>query len=234
MVEQLLFNLEEIFRTSPLWGLGVSFLAGVIVSFSPCIYPLIPITLGVVGAASASTKIKGFFISIVFVLGVSVVYTVLGVVSAVFGILLGTFFVNPATYLVLTLIFLLLGAVHFGVIKLNIPFCPNYNYENKGSLVSVFILGMVSGLAIIPCNFPVLGAILSLISLKRSIIYGGMALFLFSLGYGVILVVLGTFTSLIRRLPKQGIWLTVVKKGVGLIFIIMGIYFLRKFITLIM
>ena len=95
MAEQFLANLENIFVTSPFWGLGASFLAGMLVSFSPCIYPLIPVTLGIVGAVSASTRFKGFFISLVFVLGVALVYTILGIVSSVFGILLGRFFVNP-------------------------------------------------------------------------------------------------------------------------------------------
>lgn len=230
---ELLAKLENIFVSSPFLGLGVSFLAGLLVTFSPCIYPLIPITLGVVGAASAPTKFKGFLVSLVFVLGISCVYTVLGIISSAFGILLGTFFINPVTYFILTIIFIFLGFVHSGIIKIKIPFFTNYNYEKKGGLFSIFALGMISSFAIIPCNFPVLGAILSLISLKKNIIYGGAALFLFSLGSGMLLLVLGTFTSLIKSLPKSGAWVNLIKRGVGVIFIIMGIYFLVKFITLI-
>jgi len=234
VAEQFLIYLEEVFGTNPVLGLGASFLAGVVVSFSPCIYPLIPITLGVVGAASASTKFKGFFISLVFVLGISLVYTILGVASSLFGILLGRFFVNPVTYLILTLVFFLLGASYLGIIKLNIPFSLSYNQGAKKGFFSIFIMGVVGGLAVIPCNFPVLGAILSLISLKRNVFYGGTALFLFSLGYGVILIILGTFTALIRKLPKQGLWLIIIKRIVGLIFAAMGVYFLMKFAAVIL
>jgi len=99
-------------------------------------------------------------------------------------------------------------------------------------LVSVFILGAISGFTIIPCNFPVLGAILSLISLEKNVLYGGTALFLFSLGYGTILVILGTFSSLIKKLPASGPWLTIVHKFLGLIFLIMGCFFLFKLIAL--
>ena len=234
MAEQFLANLENIFVTSPFWGLGASFLAGMLVSFSPCIYPLIPVTLGIVGAVSASTRFKGFFISLVFVLGVALVYTILGIVSSVFGILLGRFFVNPLTYLILTVVFLLLGLSLLKIIKFNIPFFSlRYNPESKKGILWVFILGMISGLAIIPCNFPVLGAILSLIAFKKSVLYGGVALFIFSLGYGVILIVLGTFSSLVRKLPKQGVWLTIMNKFIGLVFIVMGGYFFWKFLTLV-
>ena len=230
----LLLELEEIFKTSPFLGLGVSFLAGILVSFSPCIYPLIPITLGVVGAESALTKLKGFFISLTFVLGIAFVYTILGIISSFFGILLGTFLANPTTYLVLTIIFIILGLSLLGGIKINIPFFAfNYECSENKEFFSIFILGMVSGLAIIPCNFPVLGAILSLISLRKSVLYGGIALFFFSLGYGAILIVLGTFTALIRKLPKQGSWLIITKRVFGVILVATGIYFLLKFIALI-
>jgi thiol:disulfide interchange protein DsbD len=235
MLERLLGSLEKVFAVSPILGLGASFLAGVLVSFSPCIYPLIPITLGISGAAASSTKLKGFFISIVFVSGVAAIYTFLGVLSSLAGTLLARFFINPVTYFILTIIFLFLGASYFGIVTLKIPvFSPQYDYGAKKGFLSIFILGILSGLAIIPCNFPVLGAILSLISLKKNILYGGFALFLFSFGYGAILIFLGTFAVLIRKLPKQGLWLIIIRKSLGLIFIIIGIYFLLKFINLIL
>lgn len=229
MIEQLLINLEKIFLASPLLGLGASFLGGVLVSFSPCVYPLIPITLGVVGATKTSSHLKGFLISLTFVLGVAFVYTALGIISSVFGILLGNLFINPITYLVLAIVFLFLGISCFDFINLKIPF--SVHWAKKGTF-SVFILGAISGLAIIPCSFPVLGAILSFIALKKSILYGGLALFLFSLGYGTILLILGTFTSLIKKLPKEGFWVVFAERVPGVIFIIMGIYFVLKFITL--
>jgi thiol:disulfide interchange protein DsbD len=231
MLEELLINLEKVFTSSPVLGLGASFLAGVVVSFSPCIYPLIPITLGVAGVESTTTRLKGFSISFVFVLGVACVYTTLGIISALSGKLLARFFVNAPTFLSLAVIFILLGIWSLKGLRINIPFFSFNREDTKNKeFFSIFILGMVSSLAIIPCNFPVLGAILSLISLKQNVIYGGSALFLFSLGYGAILIILGTFTSLIRKLPKQGSWLIIIKKAPGFIFVAMGIYFFIKFI----
>ncbi len=236
MINELLINLEQVFTSSPIIGLGVSFLAGILVSFSPCIYPLIPITLSVVGVASSASKTKSFLISFIFVLGIATIYTIMGILSSLLGILLGDLFINPVAYAVMAFIFLTLGLASLGVIKIKIPFFSTVyqtQIQPNRSLISIYILGLVSGLAIIPCNFPVLGAILSLISLRANIIYGALALFLFSLGYGVVLMLLGIFTGLIRKLPKQGLWLIIINKFLSAIFMVMGVFFLIKFINLI-
>jgi len=234
VVDQLLISLEKVFTTSAALGLGASFLAGVLVSFSPCIYPLIPITLGIVGVESASTRLRGFWISLVFILGICFIYTILGVISALVGKLFGAFFINPLTYLVLSLILFSLGFSSLTGFTINIPFFSfNYDSSKPKGFFSIFILGLISGLGIIPCSFPVLGAILSLISLRQNVVYGGVALFLFSVGYGALLIVVGTFAGLIRKLPKQGQWLIIVKRISGLLLVTMGMYFFLKFISLI-
>jgi len=229
MLYQLLIQMDKLFNSSPALGLGVSFAAGVLASFSACIYPMIPITLGVIGAVASSTKLRSFLVSLVFVLGIATLYTTLGIVSSLAGVLLASFMVNPLTYLILSIIFLTLGLSECGVLKLHIPFFSvNYTQSGGQNLLSVFILGIVSGLAMIPCNFPVLFSILNLITLKKDVIYGGIALFLFSLGYGALLILLGSFTSLIRKLPKQAFWFIMVRKIIGVVLIGVGIYFLYK------
>ena len=230
MVSEWLIELEKLFSSFTLLGLGASFLAGVLVSFSPCVFPLIPITLGIVGVASATSKLRGFFISLVFVLGVAVVYTTLGIISALFGMLWGALFNNPITYLALTIIFFILSASSFGLIRLNMPLSIGCTYKAKGNLISVFVLGMISAFALIPCNFPVLGATLSLISTERNVFYGGLALFLFSFGQGTLLIILGASTTLIQKLPKQSLWFIIIQRCLGLTLAIMGIYFAIKFI----
>jgi len=230
--ENFFIALEEVFKSSPFLGLGASFLAGIFFSFSPCVYPLIPITLAVVGAVSASTKLKGFLVSLIFVLGVSAIYTFLGVISSVFGVLIGTFYINPFTYFILAAVFFFLSALEFGIFKFNLPLSINYSPDSKKGLLSVFVLGMISGFAMIPCNFPVLGGILTLIALKGNVFYGAVALFIFSLGYGLILLILGTFASLVKKVPKQGKWGVVIKKSFGVGFAAIGVYFLVRFFSL--
>lgn len=224
---ELLIKLEKIFVSNSLLGLVISYAAGVVASFSPCVYPLIPITLGIVGAAATNSKLKGFSLSFIFVLGMCCTYTFLGVLAALTGMLISSFFIHPITYAVLGLIFIFLSLSVWGIITLPfLSFSPNY--KAKQNWLSLFILGIISGLAFIPCNFPVLGGILSLISLKKNVGYGALALFLFSLGFSTLLLIIGTFSALMPRLPKSGSWLIRIKQILGLILLVIGGYFLFK------
>jgi len=227
MVTDLLLKLEGLFNSSPAMGLLVSFLAGILAGFSPCVYPLIPITTGVIGARSVSSKAKGFTLSLIFVLGVAFTYTLLGVLASVLGIFLARFFINPATYAVLGVVFLVFGFSLFDIIKFNFLKSPA-GYQYKGGSFSLFLLGAISALAIAPCNFPVLGSILTMIAVKKDVLYGGLALFIFAFGYSFLLLIVGTFTSVIVRLPKQGHWLIIIKKITGVILFLMGGYFLWR------
>jgi thiol:disulfide interchange protein DsbD len=224
-MHNFLLNLENAFRGAGLLGLGASFIAGLLVSLSPCIYPLIPITVGIVGAASERSHLKGFIISLVFVLGVCATYTILGITAALLGTYMGTLVINPITYFILAVLFLFLGLVMLGVLKVYFSFFSPSMCSRKGYL-ALFGLGMISAFGLIPCNFPVLGSVLTLIALRQDILYGAVALFLFSFGYGAPLLILGTFTTLLRKLPKQGLWLIALNKILGVILIMVGVYFL--------
>ncbi|MCM8787086.1 MAG: sulfite exporter TauE/SafE family protein [Candidatus Omnitrophica bacterium] len=230
MFIETLYNLEKIFISSKVIGLGISFIAGFLASFSPCIYPLVPVALSIIGSATTTSKFKSFSISLVYVLGIATIYTILGLVSALFGILFNSIFDNTIVYFFLFLIFFTLGLSNLEVIPINIFFSFSGKDSLRRGFVSIFILGMISAFAFIPCNVPVLGAILTLISLKKSIIYSSIALFVFSLGYGAIFIILGTFTFLLKKLPKYGFWSIIVKKIIGIILICVAIYFLLRLI----
>lgn len=228
MIEELLFLFNKSASAHSLLSLGVSFLGGILASLSPCIYPLIPVTLGVIGAYSVSSKTRGFILSFVFVLGLSSIYTVFGIIASVMGKFLGTMLFNPVNYLIVGLFMCVLGLSLLGVIR--IPGARfNFSFVRNGnSLLPVFAAGVLSGLTIIPCIFPVLGSILAMISLKKDILFGALNLFSFSLGYGLILMVLGTFGSLISRLPKTGRGLIIVSRCIGLLLITAGIFYLAR------
>ena len=216
---------EQLIVSHSVWGIFASFIAGVVASFSPCIYPLIPVTLGIMGAYSIRSKKKAFLASFIFVLGIAIVYTLLGIISASFGVFLG---VNPVSYIVIGLVLLILGLSMWKLIK--IPFMRiSFLCEKKQSLL---VTGMIAGLAGIPCIFPIMGTILSMISLQKNIIYGGCALFSFSIGYGLLLMILGTCASLISKLPKSGIWLIIIERCIGGLLIFSGSYFLVKAVQL--
>jgi thiol:disulfide interchange protein DsbD len=231
VVENIATYLEGVVASYSALGMCAAFLAGIVASFSPCIYPLIPVTLGIIGAYSVSSKGKGFLLSLIFVLGIASVYTALGIISASLGIFFGQITAHPISYAVVGTLLLLFGLSQFEIIR--IPFLvPQLTHKSKKSYLSVFFSGMVSGIVALSCILPVLGTILSIIALKKNVFYGAFSLFFFALGYGVILLVLGTFTSLISKLPKTGGWLIIIKRCVGIILISTSIYFFIKVFTL--
>jgi len=215
---------EKLISSHSAWGIIVAYAAGVAASFSPCIYPLIPITMGIIGAYSRHSHIKGFLLSFFFVLGISFVFALLGLISSLLGIFLGNLMVNPLTYSLIGLFLLFLGlclwdALHFKFHTIAVHLTKKH---------SLFVVGMMAGFAAIPCIFPVMGMILSLISLKKDLFYGISMLCFFSLGYGTVLLVLGTFSSLISKLPKSGAWLIMINRCIGTFLLLFAAYFFVK------
>jgi len=228
-MSDFIFTVEKVLNAHSWLGLPLSFLGGIFVSLSPCVLPMLPITIGVIGEAAIATKTKTSIISLIFVLGITTTYMVLGVTSALFGIFLGSAANSFLIYLILGLVFVFLGLAFFNVIHISIF---NISYKPKTNFVSLFILGCVSGLSMIPCAFPILGTILSLISLKQNIIYAILCLVSFSLGYSVVLLVLGSSTSLVRKISEKKHLFVAIKKILGVVLLIMGAYFLTIVVRL--
>src|SRR3989338_11003481 len=111
-------NIEQLIATNPLLAFVAVFAAGVLVSFTPCVYPVIPLTLGYIGARSAGNRWKGFTLSLVYVLGMALTYAVLGAFAALTGRLFGQISANPWTYFVVANMCLLLGFSMLGVFEL--------------------------------------------------------------------------------------------------------------------
>jgi cytochrome c-type biogenesis protein len=209
---------------SPLDFLWV-FLAGVLVSFNPCIYPLLPITVAYIGANSADSRLKGFGLSLVYVSGVSLTYSILGLIAVLTGSIFGAFSQLPQVRMTAGLVIVFFGIAlwkgeGFGLPVLKLPAA-----KKSGTYLSCFILGLFSGLVISPCVFPVLGSILIFVAAKKSFIYGGLLLFSFAFGMGLMLILAGTFSSILLNLPKSGRWMEIIKKACAAILIVAGIYF---------
>ncbi len=209
-----------------LLDLFAAFGAGVLVSFSPCVYPLAPITLSFIGAQSNGLKFRGFLLSCIYVLGLAVTYSALGAIAALTGKLFGQIATHPITYAVAANIFILFGLSFLGVF--DVPAFGIY-IQNKikiNNKISVFFFGMVSGLIVGPCIAPALGAILVYVATRQNLIYGISLLFAFAYGVGSVLILIGTFGSALAGLPKSGSWLVRIKMVCGIILILAGEYFL--------
>ncbi|MBL7130368.1 MAG: sulfite exporter TauE/SafE family protein [Candidatus Omnitrophica bacterium] len=203
----------------------IAFGAGVLISFTPCVYPLIPITVGYIGASVRGSRFKGFLLSIIYALGIAVTYSILGAVASLTGKVFGQIAGNPWPYFIVANLCIFFGLVSLGVFKVPLPTFTTRRIEPKG-IISVFIFGLVSGLVVGPCTAPVLGTILVYVGTRQNLLYGMLLLFCFAYGMCTILILAGTFSSLLVNLPKSGVWMGRIKRLCGLILIGIGEYFL--------
>lgn len=228
-MNHLFQNLEQIIQVNPLLAFVAVFVAGVLVSFTPCVYPVIPLTLGFIGARSAGSRWKGLFLSLTYVLGMAVTYAILGAIASLSGQFFGQVGSSPITYFFVANVCLLLGLSMLGVFE--IPQIslgsPALAQKRKGYL-GAFVVGIFSGLIVGPCTAPVLATILVYVGTKQNILYGFSLLFVFGYGVGFLMILLGTFTGLLSSLPQSGVWLDRVKKIFGWILILAAEYLLIK------
>ncbi len=220
-------NIGQIIQTNPPLAIALIFLAGVGVSFTPCVYPVIPLTLGYIGARSAGSRWKGFTLSLTYVLGMALTYAVLGAIAALTGQLFGRVGSSPWTYLVVASVCLLLGLSMLGLFEL-----PQINLgtaaPQKKGYFGAFLVGIFSGLIVGPCTAPVLAVVLVYVSTQQNVLYGFTLLFAFGYGVGFLMILLGTFTGLLSSIPRSGAWLERVKKGFGWIMILAAAYLFVK------
>jgi len=216
-------HIESFVRQYSAWSLPASFLGGVLVSVSPCTLPLLPITLSIIAEAALNSKTRILILSALFVLGITFTYVSLGVTAAVFGVFIGKIIKSYMIYLGLGVIFVILGLSFFDIFRIKVF---SINYRPRVNLISVFVLGVITGFSMIPCAFPVLGTILGVVSLKSNILYGIMCLLFFSAGYGFVLACVGISAGFMKRLSKNNFWSIISKRIMGVVVILMGIYFI--------
>ena len=206
-----------------------AFAAGVLVSFTPCVYPVIPLTAGfIAGLNTKGTKWMGFIISLVYVFGIACTYSLLGIIAALTGRVFGQIQNHPAVFLAVGAVLLFFALVMFDVVLLP-SFGANLRSKIKPrNLWTVIFFGMASGLVIGPCTAPILGTILLYVGKKQNILHAASLLFVFSYGVGASLILVGTFSGLLSRLPRSGPWLLRIKKLCGAVLLLAGLFYFIK------
>ncbi|MFQ5962747.1 MAG: protein-disulfide reductase DsbD family protein [Candidatus Scalinduaceae bacterium] len=227
-MEGFLQGLEGYLSASPFLAYIAVFLGGVLTSFTPCVYPMIPITIAYIGGRSGESRLKGFSLSIFYVIGMAATYSALGAFAALTGKLFGAASTNPILYLVVANIFIFLGLSMLDVFVLPIPsFLASRQPGKKGGeYFGAFLVGLLAGTVAAPCTAPVLGVVLTFVAAKQNVIYGMTLLFIFSIGLGTLLIIVGTFAGLMSSMPKTGKWSVAIKKFFGWVMIGTGEYFL--------
>lgn len=204
------------------------FFMGFLTSLTPCVYPLIPITVSIFGAKETKSKIQAFSLASVYVLGIAVMYSSLGFFAAKTGTIFGQFMSNPIIVSIIALLFVAMGISMLGAFDLRLP----TNLQNRLSMVggkgyiSAFLMGLVAGVVAAPCTGPVLAAILAHVTYSGNVFYGVSLLFVYSLGLGSLFLIIGTYSGLISKLPKSGKWMESIKSIFAIIMFVSALYFL--------
>lgn len=213
-------------------ALLVAFLFGLLSSLTPCVYPIIPITVAFIGSRSEGQgRLRGFTLSMVFVLGLAVVYSLLGAVSAKAGAAFGSLTQTRWIGIPIALIFFALALSMFNLFEFKTPGSLATRIEmtkQKGrgkGYFGAFLIGALSGLVASPCIGPLILAILVVVAATGSVALGFIYLFAFALGMGVLFLVIGTFSGILASLPKSGSWMDGVRVVFGALILAASFYF---------
>jgi thioredoxin:protein disulfide reductase len=208
----------------PIYAGLAALLGGLLVSLTPCVYPMIAVTVSVFGARETRSRMHGALLSLVFVLGIVAMFVPLGVIAGLTGGFFGAVLQNKWVLVGISALFLAMAASLFGAFELALPSAITNRLAVIGGIgyKGAFALGMVCGIIAAPCTGPVLTGILTWIAKTQSVTLGASAMAAFGLGLGAPFFVVGTFAV---QLPKSGRWMVHVKSLLGIVLVVVALYF---------
>jgi thiol:disulfide interchange protein DsbD len=222
-------DLANTLQSRPLLALGTLFGAGVVTSLTPCIYPMIPITAGILAgsARQGQTRLRAVGLTASYVLGLSLLYAMLGLLAGLSGSLFGTVASSPWARFATGNLLLIFALAMLDVFPVSAPrqIVTWAGGLSGGSYPAVFVLGATSGIVAAPCGAPAFAVVLTWVATTQSAVLGFIYLFAFSLGMTALLVVVGLFSGTLATLPKAGAWMLWIKKVAGIVMIAMAEYY---------
>ena len=224
-MQALLENVQTIIQNQHGLAFLAVFIGGLISAASPCVLAAVPLIIGYVGGYSEGNKKKAALFSLVFVLGLSITFTLLGAAASVMGQFLG--FMGRWLYIGLAVVAISMGLQLMGIISIPLPFQKTRQVKSKG-LAGAFLLGMLTGTVSSPCATPVLAVILAYVSTQGDILYGGSLLFVYALGHCALIFIAGLsigFTE--SMISSKGVknFSLYSKRFSGVVLVIVGLYF---------
>ncbi|HEX8907806.1 MAG TPA: cytochrome c biogenesis protein CcdA, partial [Anaeromyxobacteraceae bacterium] len=209
-----------------LLAFGIAFAGGVLTSLTPCVYPLIPITVSIFGARRSGSRAHAMALSGLYVLGIAVTYSSLGASAALTGKAFGTAMQSPWVLALVAGVFVAMAASMFGAFELRLPTSWQARLSTVGGAgyAGALAMGLVAGLIAAPCTGPVLAAALAFVVTQGSVAYGVGIMFAYALGIGLLFFLIGAFSL---SLPKSGPWMETVKSVFGVVLLAMALTYLK-------
>ncbi|MBI5545147.1 MAG: thioredoxin family protein [Deltaproteobacteria bacterium] len=206
--------------------LGLIFLGGLLTALTPCVYPLIPITISVFGAKQAQSRGRAIALTLVYILGIALMFTTLGIAAALTGKAFGTVLSNPWVVVGLALLFVLFAASMFGAFDFQLPSGLQtwLGSIGKAGFLGAFLMGLAAGVVAAPCTGPVLSGVLVHVAATQNVPLGAALLFTYALGLGVPFFLIGALSI---SLPKSGGWMESVKSVFGIALLALAVLYLR-------
>ena len=229
-------DVPALLSQNPALALPLVFLAGVLTSLTPCIYPMIPITVAIVGGDAVGAdgvrerrRGRTVALTLAYVVGLALVYASLGLFAGLTGSLFGAVSTNPWLYFAMANVLILAALAMLEVIPVRVPAALMRRAATAGTggrIGGAFLMGAMSGLVAAPCSAPVMAAVLTWVSTTGSAALGFAYLFVFSLGMTALLVAIGLSSGTLARLPRAGAWMVWVKRIFALVMLGVAEYYL--------
>jgi thiol:disulfide interchange protein DsbD len=238
IITKSLFTMEafsELLNQSWWLALIVAFVAGILTSFTPCIFPMIPITIAILTKDSEKrSRLNNFLTSVVYVHGIATTYSIFGLIAAYTGSLFGSLLSNTYFLIFVCILFLIMAFSMYGAFDIQVPSFLRNKFGNgtkHTGFVGAYISGLFAGLVASPCVGPVLVAILTYVSTQKSPLFGFFLLFSYAIGMGLIFIVLGAFSELAKKLPRSGPWMEFMKFALGSLMLSAFYYYLQFLVS---
>jgi thiol:disulfide interchange protein DsbD len=215
-------------KSGLIFSLLIVFLGGLALNLTPCVYPLIPITVGYFGGQAEGKTGRLFLLGILYVLGMALTYSIIGVITSLSGAVFGTLMQNPFVIIGIAVLFVVLSLSQFGVYEFKLPdsWVAKAGGAKSGAF-GAFFMGLTMGIVAAPCIGPFVLGLVTYVAAKADPYYGFLMFFVLALGLGLPYLILALFSGKIKKLPRAGDWMEGVKHIFGFLLLGMALYFIQ-------
>ncbi len=220
---------ERAFKRSLFLVFVLAFIGGILTSFTPCVYPMIPATVAIFGAKEVKSRLSACSLAATYIMGVALSYASLGILAATVGTVFGTMMENPWLISIVAVFYVILALSMLDAFVFYLPssWVSAASRVNRKGYAGAFLMGLVSSIVFAPCGEPILLGILAWVAKTQSFFLGFWLLFVYAWGIGVLFFVIATFSGSIQYLPRAGAWMVAVKDFFGLLLFGLALYWMQ-------